>query len=86
MVVYVDNRQDREFFHVYFGHPRRRRRARRSGNLLLYNSEGKLFDTTGCADEGVGGVLLHKYLNREEADDKESKSTHSPKPMSTNFR
>lgn len=30
-------------------------------------------------------MLLHKYLNREEADDKESKSTHSPKPMSTNF-
>ena len=79
MVVYLSNDEDREFFHVYFGHPRRRSRTRN----LLYNTEGKLFDTTGCADKDTGGVLLHKFLDcGEEVDGPSS----SPKAMSTNFR
>ena len=61
MVVYLETKQDREFFHVYLRQSARKRHA--NDSTLLYNSEGKLFDTTGCADEGVGGVLLHKFLD-----------------------
>ena len=78
-MVYLDNDKDREFFRVYFGHPKRRRRTKN----LLYNCQGQLFDTTGCVDKGVGSVLLHKFLNcGEEA----GMPDLSPKPMSTNFR
>ena len=79
MVVYLDNDKDREFFHVYFGHPERRSRTKN----LLYNCQGQLFDTTGCADKGVGSVLLHKFLDSGKEVDM---PTLPPKPMSTNFR
>ena len=79
MVVYLDNEEDQEFFHVYFGHPTRRGRA----NDLLHNCAGKLFDTTGCADKDVGSVLLHDFLDCGEL---AKTLPSSSEPMSTNFR
>ena len=83
MVIYLKSKEEREFFHIYFGRPPHKGRAVRSDLTLLHNTAGKLFDTTGCTDEDVGGVLMHEFLDCEN----ESKtSADSPKPMSTNFR